>query len=161
MALYESARPGPRSCLRALARATAQFWPHAKTLLTAFGLVAVPFGLATGLIHLTAPVGSASQFLTFCVVVLVLPGLAEESFFRAAILPHPTEEIPISRRALAFAAGLAGFVLWHPLDAWLFLPVARPLFWDGRFLALAGLLGACCTGLYQRSGSVWPGVAFH
>ncbi len=34
MALYESARPGPRSCLRALARATAQFWPHAKTLLT-------------------------------------------------------------------------------------------------------------------------------
>ncbi len=34
MALYESARPGPRSCLRALARATAEFWPHAKTLLT-------------------------------------------------------------------------------------------------------------------------------
>jgi predicted Abi (CAAX) family protease len=136
-------------------------WWVAAVLLGAYGLVAVPFGLATGILRIAVQATSAPRFLAFCLVALVAPSLAEESIFRAALLPHPTENMPFGRRAVATSAGLASFVLWHPLNAWLFLPTARPVFWDGRFLALAGLLGACCTGLYQRSGSVWPGVAFH
>ena len=136
-------------------------WWSAAVLLGTFGLVAVPFGLASGILRTALTVTSAPRFLAFCLVALVVPSLAEESVFRAAILPHPTEQMSIGRRAVAFSAGLAAFVLWHPLNAWLFLPTARPVFWDGRFLILAGLLGACCTELYRRSGSVWPGVAFH
>jgi predicted Abi (CAAX) family protease len=59
------------------------------------------------------------------------------------------------------AASVVLFIAWHPLNAALFLPAARPLFGDLRFLALAGLLGLCCSVVYLRTGSVWPGVVLH
>ena len=52
-------------------------------------------------------VTSAPRFLAFCLVVFVAPSLAEESIFRAAILPHPTEQMPKGRRAVEFAVGQA------------------------------------------------------
>jgi predicted Abi (CAAX) family protease len=66
----------------------------------------------------------------------------------------------MSRAAWA-ALGLGLFVAWHPLNAALFLPRAWGLFTDVRFLALVALLGACCSAVYLRCGSVWPCVAIH
>lgn len=136
-------------------------WWWVILLLGAYGLVAVPFGAATGILHPRMTSASLPRFLAFGLVVFVVPCLAEELLFRVVLLPHPSENMPAGRRALVVAAGLGAFVLWHPLNAWLLLPAARPLFWDGRFLALAGLLGAGCAALYQRSGSIWPGTVFH
>ena len=81
--------------------------------------------------------------------VLIVPGLLEELVFRVAPAPR--------------FAGLAlvAYVLIHPLNAWLFLPAARPVFYDPVFLLIVALLGACCTLLYRRTRSIWSPTLFH
>tara|TARA_R110002072_G_scaffold161616_3_gene313235 strand:- start:456 stop:1040 length:585 start_codon:yes stop_codon:yes gene_type:complete len=59
------------------------------------------------------------------------------------------------------SAALALFVLWHPVQVWLDLPMAQPVFLEPAFLFLAGLLGLACTISWQRSGSIWPPVVMH
>lgn len=78
-----------------------------------------------------------------------VPALLEELLFR--VLPPP--------RLWPFA--LAAYVLFHPLNAWLFWPEARDVFYDPAFLFLAALLGGGCTLLYRRTRSLWPPVALH
>jgi predicted Abi (CAAX) family protease len=129
--------------------------------LAAFGLVCVPFGLATGLLQWTGPADSVRVLAPYLVVAFVLPSLMEEMIFRVALLPHPLERVPRNVLARQCLFALVLFILWHPLNAWLFVPWARPLFFRADFLAAAGLLGAAATVLYLRSGSVWPSVLFH
>ena len=59
------------------------------------------------------------------------------------------------------ALSLIAFVLWHPLQVWLDLPMAQPVFLDPAFLILVAVLGALCTILTHRSGSLWPAVVLH
>ena len=56
---------------------------------------------------------------------------------------------------------LAAFVLWHPVQVWLGLPMAQPVFLEPAFLVMAALLGVVCTLAYRRSGSIWPAVMIH
>src|SRR5262249_12475675 len=90
-----------------------------------------------------------------------LPGVFEETLFRVLLLPHLREAAPRWRVLLCGAVALTLFVLWHPWNAWLFAPAARPIFYNGVFLSLAGLLGLVCTVAYLRTGSVWPSVIIH
>lgn len=89
----------------------------------------------------------------------LVPAFFEEIVFRGALLPRASE-IPIAPWGPAIFA-LILFVTWHPINAWLFLPAARPLFTDPLFLAMAALLGAVATLLYMRSQSIWTPVIFH
>ncbi|MGL4554929.1 MAG: CPBP family glutamic-type intramembrane protease [Gemmataceae bacterium] len=135
-------------------------WAFAAVALLAFAAVALPAGLATGVLS-PGPGGTWPRLLVFAAVAVVAPSLGEELAFRAALLPHPSEGWSVSGRAARAAAAVSLFVLWHPLNAALFLPAARPLFYDVRFLALAAWLGACCAAVYLRTGSVWPPAALH
>ncbi|GJL96413.1 MAG: peptidase [Hyphobacterium sp.] len=67
----------------------------------------------------------------------------------------------LEARLLFILPSLALFVLWHPVQVWLGLPLAQAVFLDWRFLITAALLGIACTISWQRSGSIWPAIAIH
>ena len=93
------------------------------------------------------------------VVAIVMPSLGEELLFRVAPLPQPdaTRAFPWK----AAAVSLVAFVLWHPLQAFLFGGTRAAIFLDPGFLLAVAALGIACTRLYWKSGSVWPPVALH
>ncbi len=119
-----------------------------------FGVVA--WWLSQGRSWMGAPaeLGLGALLLPF-----IIPAFLEELVFRGALLPRASE-IPIAPWGPAVFA-LILFVAWHPLNAWLFLPAAQPLFTDPAFLFMAALLGALATLLYMRSQSLWTPVIFH
>ncbi len=71
-------------------------------------------------------------------------------------MPDRQEE---PRPLRAIAPGLGIFVLWH-VGAGLIVPGAA-VFLRADFLLSAGLLGLACAVMRWRTGSLWPGVAFH
>lgn len=127
-------------------------WPDARgwleTLAVTLGFTAAALliGLPSGFLHPQPPAVAAPPLL---LRTLFAPALAEELVFRVAPPPR--------------FAGLAlvAYVLYHPLNAWLFVPAARDSFSNPVFLLLAALLGVLCTLLYRRSGSLWPPVVLH
>lgn len=56
---------------------------------------------------------------------------------------------------------LALFMLWHPAQVWLGLPMAQPAFLAPGFLIIAAALGLTCTLAWRMTGSVWPAVVIH
>lgn len=138
--------------MRARVRQALGTWPTLtgwlETLAFTLGFSALAFvlGSAGGLLE---PTLTTAPILPLLFRALIFPSLAEELVFR--VLPPP-------RYALL---ALVLYVLYHPLNAWLFLPSARDVFYDPVFLLLAALLGGCCTFLYRRTGSVWAPVLLH
>jgi uncharacterized protein len=92
------------------------------------------------------------QLQTLWLTAFLMPALLEELVFRSWI-----------RRgaALSAVASFLAFVLWHPVQVWLNLPSARPVFADPGFLMVVATLGFACTLTRVRSGSIWPGVVIH
>lgn len=118
------------------------------------GILGVTLGRASGLItflHYDDPV----PIWTIAVIAFFIPALAEELVFRVGLPAFLGD----SRRADALA--LAAFILWHPVQVWLGLPMHQPVFLDPVFLGLAALMGVLACGLYRRSGSIWPAVTLH
>jgi predicted Abi (CAAX) family protease len=130
-------------------------------LLALFLLVAVPVGMASGMLVYAPFNESAASFAAFAVVAFVVPSLFEETLYRALILPHPSEQCSGRGVMGAALASVALFVLGHPLIAWLFVPSARALFYDPVFLGLSAAFGVECTLAYLRTGSIWPSVLMH
>ena len=123
---------------------SAQEWLETLAVAAVFASVALPVGLASGLLRPDTTPTAALLLRTFAV-----PALLEELLFRA--LPPPR----------LWAISLAAYVLVHPLNAWLVWPEARDVFYDPVFLLLTALLGGGCTLLYRRTQSLWPPVALH
>lgn len=92
-------------------------------------------------------------FAIVAVAAFLLPSLLEELVFRVWMGGK--------RGWFRAIAAISAFVLWHPLQVWLNLPMAQPLFLEPVFLAITGLLGLACTIAYRISGSVWPPVVIH
>jgi predicted Abi (CAAX) family protease len=86
-------------------------------------------------------------------IAFLVPALAEELVFRVLLGGREN-----SVRALC---ALGAFLVWHPVQTWLGLPLAQPIFTDPAFLLIVGLLGGICTISWQRSGSIWPAVVMH
>lgn len=155
---------GVRGRLRDLARALttlpdARGWTEAGAMSGALVLVAAPLAWSSGLVSLGAagPVG-----LRTVIVPYLVPALVEEALFRGLLLPSPSRTgLARSRRLLWWGASLLLYVAAHPLVAALARPAARGIFDAPGFLAEAALLGATTTVLYQRTGSLWPGVLLH
>ena len=127
-------------------------WPDARgwlqtLIITAvFAIIALAVGLTSGLLH---PETAQTAALPLLLRTFFVPALLEELLFR--MLPPP--------RLWPFA--LAAYILFHPLNALLFWPEARDVFYDPVFLLLTALLGGGCTLLYRRTRSLWPPVALH
>jgi len=121
--------------------------------------VAAPLAWAGDLVGFRAPAALGPRTL---LLPFLVPALLEECLFRGLLLPHPTASgVPAERRARWWAASLTLYVVAHPLAAALLRPGARGVFDAPAFLLEAGLLGVTATALYERSGSLWPGVLLH
>jgi predicted Abi (CAAX) family protease len=136
-------------------------WRAAAAALFFFALFALSFGYLSGFFqpHLTSM--PLSKFLGVTAIVFVFPGITEEFVFRGLVLPHPTEEQFERTRLRDLIVSVFVFVFWHVGNAWLTFPVARPVFWDWRFLTIVVGLGWACGWSYQRTGSLWPSVLIH
>ncbi len=128
-------------------------WRAGAIAALAYSGFVLPFGLGTGLFVWTP---TTEGVLRTALIALFLPAIGEELVFRGPLLLAPK----------AWAAWLAGpllllFILWHPLNALVFTPAARALFFDWRFLIEAAALGAACTAATLAARSLWPAVALH
>lgn len=139
-------QPNLQRPLRALRTPpTLRGWFESLLALLLFAALALPLGFWSGLLRLES---AALSPLPLVLRVFFAPGLTEEVIFR--VLPP---------RFAGFA--LAAYVLAHPLNAWLFFPAARSVFYHPVFLLLTALLGGLCTLLYRRTGSLWSPVVLH
>ncbi len=167
--------------LRAACRIpTRRAWAEAALLFAIFTALTALIGLGGGLFEYSPHVDRA--LLITAVVAVFVPALGEELVFRVLLQPRPptypsssgltggTRDRPIKSDEDAGRDGkrwpftlpsIALFVLWHPVQVWLGLPMAQPVFLDLRFVIIAALLGIACTISWQRSGSIWPAVAIH
>jgi len=127
-------------------------WGQSLLLFAVFALITVYLGQHERLFKFSVT-DAWMPFIGMAVVAILVPSLAEEMVFRV-VLAGRTGWL---RGGLALAA----FVLWHPVQVWLGLPMARPVFLEPAFLAIVALLGLVCTIGWRRSGSVWPAVAMH
>lgn len=132
---------------------------RAGWLLTA--LVGLPTLLAMAAIGLTtglyAPgAGDLAALPLTMLTVLFVPAIGEEAVFRGLMVPSrpASPTLPIALSTLLY-------VLWHPLEAFTFLPGARDLFARPDFLLVTGLLGLACAVTRWRTGSIWPAVLLH
>jgi predicted Abi (CAAX) family protease len=127
-------------------------------LLIAIGLL--PFGLKSGYLQWQIARTPLLRSLFNGVKLFFFPALVEESVFRVALLPHPTEG---SSQAtwLAWAALSVGlFVVYH----WglsLVRPEAGQALRDRRFLLMVVWFGLMLTLLYGLTGSLWAVTVVH
>jgi predicted Abi (CAAX) family protease len=136
----------------------ARGWTESAVWALLFTAAATPLAMAGGL--LSPPFGPVS--VRTAVLPFLTPALLEEGLFRGLLQPHPATAGPtLRRRAAWWAASLLIYVAAHPLAADLARPAARVVFGAPAFLAAAALLGTTVTVLYQRTGSLWPGVLLH
>lgn len=82
-----------------------------------------------------------------------IPALAEEGVFRILLAGR--------RGRIRASLALAAFVLWHPVQVWLALPMAQPVFLEPGFLLVTAALGLTCTLAWRLTGSLWPAVVIH
>lgn len=81
--------------------------------------------------------------------------------FRAALLPHPALDGPVSPVTFAYKALLPWilFVAVHLINP---IERLRRAFWDWRFLSMAAVLGIGCNATYYvTGGSLWAAAATH
>jgi predicted Abi (CAAX) family protease len=129
--------------------------------LVGYGAIALPYGLRTGFLQITATPVSGFLHPTGLFRLLLMPAMVEETVFRVFLLPHPLEGVSPVRWLLWALLSLSLFLLYHPLNARWFYPPGRGTFRDRRFLVLAGLLGLVCTVVYGLTGSFWAIVLLH
>jgi predicted Abi (CAAX) family protease len=136
-------------------------WGRCALVYVIFLACALPLGLLTGLLHVSAPHLALSVVLSTSAIVLVHPAFVEELIFRVLLLPRETGSMRRGRLIATAVVALALYVASHPLNAILFRPGLRNLFESPAYLSLAALLGATCTAAYWISRSIWPPVLIH
>ena len=127
-------------------------WGQSLLLFGVFALIAAYLGQHESLFKFSLT-DEWRPFIVVAVIAILVPSLAEEMVFRV-LLGGRTGWL---RAGIAIAA----FVLWHPVQVWLGLPMAQPVFLEPAFLAIVALLGLVCTVAYRSSGAIWPPVAIH
>lgn len=149
---------GTASSLFADATSAVRTWPGRRNWVEALSLLAVLtiFALVTGTaaqVFTFAPAANWPELVAIALIAILIPALVEEMVFRVLIA---------GRQGRWRAAGaLTLFVLWHPAQLWLGLPMAQPVSADPAFLAITAALGLACAITWRRSGSIWPAVAMH
>lgn len=133
-------------------------WQLTALSLIAFSALAIPFGLSTGL-YAWAPVAIDGALIGFALYLFIVPAVLEELVFRGPLLWWRDRKgtVPV----WIIAVSLALFIAWHPVNTYLFMPEARELFSDWRFLSVAAALGAVATFLALKTRSLWPPIVFH
>jgi predicted Abi (CAAX) family protease len=132
---------------------TQRVWLETLVLWLIFAGVALPVALHYQ--YVDAPM-SFRNWLPMTLIACV-PGLLEEIVWRGLLIPAPGSKHFWPMGLLS----LTGFVVSHPISAWIFRPTARDIFYSPAFLFLAASLGLICLFIYARSKSLWPCILIH
>ena len=130
-------------------------------LIGLYGLLAIPLGLASGLLRPPWRLLTWLAWLRLGASLLLLPALLEEGLFRVLLLPRSLLELEPMAQAGWVALSVGLFVLYHPLSGWLWYPEGRGLFQQARFVVPCSLLGLVCVIAYASNGSLWAPVLIH
>jgi len=130
-------------------------------LLLVFALVVISFGFQSKFLQLEIPNLPVKAKLQIILVALFFPAVVEEAFFRVLLLPHTSEQISVIKQCCFAIASLILFIVYHPLNAYLFVHNARQTFNSFAFLISATILGIVCTIAYLISVSIYPSIMIH
>lgn len=127
-------------------------WGQTLVLFALFLAFAALVNKVEYLFNFSAP-DDWGALLAIAALAIAVPAFAEEMVFRVGFA---------SRSGwLRCGIALVLFVVWHPVQVWLGLPMAQDMFLKPGFLAIVAALGLVCTMAYRTSGSIWPPVAIH
>lgn len=128
-------------------------------VVAAYGTVALLIGFGQQLFTWTAP--ALWELAVFPIVLLIYPSLVEEFIFRGLLLPLGLASASTRRQVVAVGLNTGAFVLYHPLNHWTLSLSETDLFVDPAFLVIVAMLGASCSYLRIRTGSLWSPIALH
>lgn len=143
--------PGLRAPLRLTEPAT---W----ALVPLFVLVTLTLGFWTGRLEPELP--PLWQVFVLPIVLIFLPSLVEEFFFRGVLLPRSLLSAGTGRRFLAVTASTALFVAVHPISP-LIGRSDSDFFLDPWMLVVVAVLGYTLGYAYLRSGSLRAPILIH
>ena len=135
-------------------------WLVGLSILSIYTAIALPLGVWQGFLRWNS-IASKATVIKISATSLIAPALLEELFFRAVLLPHPSENASLKTVAVCSIVGLLLFVIYHPLNGLTFFPKGRSTFLNPVFLILATLLGFACTIAYLYAGSILISVVIH
>jgi predicted Abi (CAAX) family protease len=135
-------------------------WTLTAGLLLRFALIACPVGFMTGFLKIEA-IRSWRALAALLLVTLVSPAILEETIYRVALLPYPSERMPAGPLLAWLALSLLLFVPSHLVSLPRRSSARAATFRQPLFLSLAALLGLVCAAAYLQSGSIWPPVVIH
>lgn len=135
---------------------TSRQWTWAATLAISILAAAGVVGFSTGLYQFHN--GDLAALPGRMLLVLFIPALGEELFFRGLLMPG-RDETDRPWKPLLLSSGI--YTLWHVFEALTFLPAAKATFLRPDFLIVCFILGLGCGMLRWRTGSLWPAVALH
>lgn len=136
-------------------------WIWTAILLLIFSLIVIPLGFKLKFLKAEIPEVSWKVIFRLVLITLFLPATAEEVLFRVLLLPHKTEQASLVYQWISGSISLILFIIYHPLNATLFIRNARTTFTSFAFLASAAILGIFCTIAYLKSGSIYPPITLH
>ncbi len=152
----ELANPLARSWVALRRWPDAKQWIQAAPVLAATAAIVLAIAMIGGFAH-WAPMPFGTDWLRIAAIAFVLPALIEEFIFRGLLMPVPG--IASMRIGMWLSIGL--FVLWHPLQTWIFGPPWAGLFLEPAFLAAALVLAIGLTHVRIVTGSLWPAILGH
>lgn len=138
-----------------------QDWQFFGIAVVVYGAIAMTLGFKFGLLQWQWWGQSLGGSMKSILDLFFLPALGEELVFRVMLLPYPTELNLFWPTLGAMLLSLVLFLLYHPLNALLFYPRGRNVFFQPIFLGLTGLLAVATTAIYWHSGSLWLIAIFH
>jgi predicted Abi (CAAX) family protease len=135
-------------------------WVISILLILIPAILLLPIGFKFGFFE-RLRVPPAQRAIRLTLIAFFTPALAEETFFRALLLPHSNERSTLKETCAWGLLSLVLFVGYHPIKSFMVSPVKRQLFRSGPFLVFATLLGTICSVSYYCDGSVWLPVLIH
>lgn len=136
--------------------------PFIYFVIIAYAIIAIILGLKGGILDFAPFQNLTNQEICFApFVMLIFPSLTEELFFRGILIPYNTNRYPLTKQLWIILFSTFSFVLWHPLNAYLWNPASLVLFTDPIFLSIVTILGICCVITYIHTQSIYFPILIH
>jgi predicted Abi (CAAX) family protease len=134
-------------------------WLLGAILILVYGLVALFWGFKRNFLQFQL-LKSPLLIIQIIITSFFAPALLEEIVFRVFFFPQPTQNLA-QLSGILVIINLLIFIIYHPLNAFIFFTRGRETFSDNTFLSLAALLGMICIIAYWQSASLWLPVIIH
>ena len=136
-------------------------WLWTTVIFGCFCAVIIPFEMRLRFLKLKHPSIPLLRKTKIVLFTLFFPAVSEEIIFRVLILPRQDESASIQDCLFWVVAGVLVFVIYHPVNAALFMRKAKSTFNSFAFLISSAILGLACSGIYLKTGSIYTTVAAH